>query len=127
MVPRNKDVGYTIDCFIDTQKYFQISVCDVELSAALEERDRARHEAADTGLAKDDAVAKAREERDSAVERRTEAEKELARNRMELMQANGQLLETVRQKVELSQQLDQWQVGSMGEFSGLVLTKEGRL
>lgn len=86
------------------------SVCEVELQAALEERDRARHDADDTSLAHDEVVLKAREDRDSAVQRRTKAEVELAKTRVELMQANSQLLEVIQQKVEMSQQLEQWQM-----------------
>ncbi|CAH1184504.1 unnamed protein product [Phyllotreta striolata] len=86
------------------------SVCEVELASALEQRDRAVHDASDTSLARDEVVQKAREDRDGAVERRVKAEVELAKTRVELMQANSQLLETVQQKVELSQQLEQWQM-----------------
>ncbi|XP_030747589.1 bicaudal D-related protein homolog isoform X2 [Sitophilus oryzae] len=86
------------------------SVCEVELQAALEERDRARNDANDTSLAHDDVVAQAREDRDLAVQRRTKAEVELAKTRVDLMQANSQLLEVIQQKVEMSQQLEQWQM-----------------
>lgn len=34
----------------------------------------------------------------------------MAKTRVELMQANGQLLEAIQQKVELLQQLEQWQI-----------------
>lgn len=85
-------------------------MCEVELATALEERDRARHDASDSSLAQDEAVARAREERDAAVQRRTKVEIELAKTRVEMMQANSQLLESIQQKVELSQQLEQWQV-----------------
>lgn len=88
----------------------QASVCEVELAAALEERDRARHDASDSSLAQDEAVAKARDDRDAAVQRRTKVEVELAKTRVELMQANSQLIESIQQKVDLSQQLEQWQV-----------------
>lgn len=88
-------------------------MCEVELQAALEERDRARHDACDTSLAQDEVVAKAREDRDLAVQRRTKAEVELAKTRVELMQANSQLLEVIQQKVEMSQQLEQWQVKTL--------------
>ncbi|XP_072383730.1 bicaudal D-related protein homolog isoform X1 [Diabrotica undecimpunctata] len=86
------------------------SVCEVELASALEQRDRAMHDASDSSLAQDEVVAKAREDRDIAVQRRIKVEVELAKTRVELMQANSQLLETVQQKVELSQQLEQWQM-----------------
>lgn len=88
----------------------QVSVCEVELQAALEERDRARNDASHSSLNQDEVVSKAREVRDQAVTRKNKAEVELARTRVELMQANSQLLEAIQQKVELSQQLEQWQV-----------------
>ncbi|KAJ8981969.1 hypothetical protein NQ317_002143, partial [Molorchus minor] len=86
------------------------SVCEVELAAAREDRDRARHDASDTSMAQDEVVIKAREDRDAAVQRRTKAEVELAKTRVELMQANSQLIESIQQKVDLSQQLEQWQM-----------------
>lgn len=91
-------------------KIFQVSVCEVELQAVAEERDRARYDASNSSLAQDDVVVKAREDRDVAIQRKTKAEVELAKTRVELMQANSQLLEAIQQKVELSQQLEQWQV-----------------
>ena len=48
--------------------------------------------------------------RDQAVARKNNCEIELAKTRIDLMQVNSQLLEAITQKVELSQQLDQWQV-----------------
>lgn len=90
--------------------YFQVSVMEVELGSALEERDQARNDASSGSLAQDDVVSQARQDRDDAVARRTKAEIELAKTRVELMQANGQLLEAIQQKVELSQQLEQWQM-----------------
>ncbi|XP_017774868.1 PREDICTED: bicaudal D-related protein homolog isoform X2 [Nicrophorus vespilloides] len=88
----------------------KISVCEVELQAALEERDRARNDASHTSLNQDEVVSKAREVRDTAVTRKNKAEVELAKTRVELMQAHSQLLESIQQKVELSQQLEQWQM-----------------
>lgn len=76
----------------------------------MEERDQARDDASHSSLAQDETVVQAREDRDNAVARKTKAEVELAKTRVELMQANGQLLESIQQKVELSQQLEQWQV-----------------
>lgn len=55
-------------------------------------------------------MVQARNDRDAATARRTKAEVELAKNRVELMQANSELLEAIQQKVELSEQLEQWQV-----------------
>lgn len=90
--------------------HLQLSVTEIELQSALEERNRARNDASESSLAQDDVVVQAREDRDAAVTRRTKAEIELAKTRVELMQANSELLEAIHQKVELSQQLEQWQV-----------------
>ncbi|XP_066256650.1 bicaudal D-related protein homolog isoform X2 [Euwallacea similis] len=105
---RDEELQKRMDRFNELSS--KASVCEVELQAALEERDRARHDANDTSLAQDEVVVKAREDRDIAVQRRTKAEVELAKTRVELMQANSQLLEVIQQKVEMSQQLEQWQM-----------------
>lgn len=55
-------------------------------------------------------VRKAWEVRDGAVARKNATQVELARTRIDVMQANSQLMEAIQQKVELSQQLEQWQV-----------------
>lgn len=54
---------------------------------------------------------KAWEQRDGAVRRKNAVQVQLARTRVDVLQANGQLMEAIGQKVELSQQLEQWQVG----------------
>ncbi|XP_063709427.1 bicaudal D-related protein homolog [Culicoides brevitarsis] len=88
----------------------KLSVSEIELASAKEERNRARNDASNSTLAQDEVVSQARQDRDQAIERRTKAEIELAKTRVELMQANGQLLEAIQQKVELLQQLEQWQI-----------------
>lgn len=88
----------------------KVSVQDIELQSAIEERNQARDDASHSSLAQDETVVQARADRDAAIERRTKAEVELAKNRVELMQANSQLLEAIQQKVELLQQLEQWQI-----------------
>uniref|UniRef100_A0A1Q3FQB0 Uncharacterized protein n=1 Tax=Culex tarsalis TaxID=7177 RepID=A0A1Q3FQB0_CULTA len=88
----------------------KLSVQDIELQSAIEERNQARDDASHSSLAQDETVVQARADRDAAIERRTKAEVELAKNRVELMQANSQLLEAIQQKVELLQQLEQWQI-----------------
>lgn len=90
---------------------------EVELRSALEDRNRAQADASESSLAQDDVVSQARADRDSAIQRRTKAEIELAKTRVELMQANSELLEAINQKVELSQQLEQWQVGRRGSLA----------
>lgn len=93
-----------------------MSVWEVELASAKDEANSARADAAGGDMARDASVAEARAARDAAVSRRTRAEADAARARVELAQAAGQLMEAVRQKVELSQQLDQWQVGDQKAF-----------
>lgn len=93
---------------------------EVELHSALEGQNRAQADASETSLAHDDVVVQARIDRDTAIQRRTKAEIELAKTRVELMQANSELLEAINQKVELSQQLEQWQVGLISPRTGNV-------
>jgi len=88
----------------------KLSVRDAELAGITEERDRARSDLEETHLARDDVVRKAWEVRDAAVARKNAVEVELAKTRIDVMQANSQLMEAIQQKVELSQQLEQWQM-----------------
>lgn len=64
----------------------------------------------DTSLSKEELIRKAWDVRDAAVKRKNSAEIDLAKERIAVMQINSQLLEAIQQKVELSQQLEQWQV-----------------
>ncbi|CAH4028036.1 unnamed protein product [Pieris brassicae] len=88
----------------------KLSVAEVELRAAAEERDKLLNDANYSSLQNDEAVARARQERDEAIERKKAVEVSLAKTRVELMQANSQLYEAVRQKIDLGQQLEQWQM-----------------
>ncbi|XP_071448844.1 bicaudal D-related protein homolog [Hetaerina americana] len=88
----------------------QLSVTETKLRAAEEERDVARTDADSSAHAKEESVAKAWEMRDKAIARKNAAEVELARTRIDLLQINSQLIEAVQQKIELSQQLEQWQM-----------------
>ena len=63
-----------------------------------------------TNMGKDELIKKAWEVRDAAVKRKNNTEIELARSRIDVMQINSQLLEAIQQKVELSQQLEQWKI-----------------
>ena len=74
-----------------------------------EERDTYKQDMEDSSLSKDQLIKKAWEVRDAAVKRKNTAEIDLAKERIATMQINSQLLEAIKQKVELSQQLDQWQ------------------
>lgn len=83
---------------------------EAELAGITEERNRARSDLEETHLARDEVVRKAWDMRDAAVSRKNTVEVELAKTRIDVMQANSQLMEAIQQKVELSQQLEQWQV-----------------
>lgn len=88
----------------------KLSVQETELAAIREERDQLRHDVDNSTMAKDDIIKKAWEMRDQAVARKNAVEIELAKARIDLMHINSQLMEAIQQKVELSQQLEQWQV-----------------
>ncbi|XP_034251852.1 bicaudal D-related protein homolog isoform X1 [Thrips palmi] len=91
----------------------KLSIREAELAGAQEERDRARADMDETHLAKDEVgviVRKAWEVRDGAVARKNKVEVQLAKTRIDVLQANSQLMEAIQQKVELSQQLEQWQM-----------------
>jgi len=91
------------------QQQSKLSVLEVELGAVKEERDQYKSDIDDSELSKDQLIKKAWEVRDAAVKRKNTAEIDLAKERIATMQINSQLLEAIKQKVELSQQLDQWQ------------------
>ena len=88
----------------------QLTIREQELSAVTEERDNVRRDMSESHLAKDEIVKRAWELRDQAVQRKNKAELEVARTRIDMMQVNSQLMEAVQQKIQLSQQLEQWQV-----------------
>lgn len=87
----------------------QLTVKEAQLKTALEEKELAKLDLTKTGD-QDEAVKEARCARDAAITRKGEVEVQLARARIEVLQANSQLIEAVQQKIELSQQLEQWQV-----------------
>ena len=82
---------------------------EVQLKAAEEERDTLKGDLENTEAGRDVLIKKAWETRDAAVKRKNNTEIELAKTRIDVMQINSQLMEAIQQKVELSQQLDQWQ------------------
>ena len=85
----------------------QLSVTEVQLKAAEEERDTLRSDIENCDASKDVLIKKAWDTRDAAVKRKNNTEIELAKTRIDVMQINSQLMEAIQQKVELSQQLDQ--------------------
>ena len=89
---------------------FQLSVIKIELAAAEEQCKTLKEDIESSAISKDELVKKAWNARDSAVQRKNNTEIILAKERVSSMQVNSQLLEAIQQKVELSQQLEQWQV-----------------
>ena len=88
----------------------QLTIQGSDLNALKEERDILKSDINNVnGLAKEEIVKRAWEVRDQAVARKNVVEVELAKTRIEVMHINSQLLETIQQKIELSQQLEQWQ------------------
>merc|ERR1719225_893721 len=87
----------------------KLTVTEVQLKAAEEERDTLKDDIANSDAGKDVLNKKAWDTRDAAVKRKNNTEIELAKTRIDVMQINSQLMEAIQQKVELSQQLDQWQ------------------
>ncbi|KAF6214424.1 hypothetical protein GE061_009167 [Apolygus lucorum] len=87
----------------------KLSVRETELDCVKEERDQAKIDLKEGG-SKEELIRKAWEVRDSAVARKNATQVELARTRIDVMQANSQLMEAIQQKIELSQQLEQWQM-----------------
>ena len=61
--------------------------------------------------------------RDEAVEAKNHSEVELAKNRIELLQVNSQLLETVEQKISLSQDLEEAEVSMVSHIQEQVQDK----
>jgi coiled-coil domain-containing protein 64 len=89
----------------------KVTIQDSELSGVREERDQLKQDMKSSeGIGKEEIVRKAWEVRDKAVVRKNMVEIELAKTRIEVMHINGQLMEAIQQKIELSQQLEQWQV-----------------
>lgn len=88
----------------------KLSIQQAELIALHEEKSMLKSDLESTDLSHDEVVKKAWEVRDQAVTRKNSLEVELAKTRIEIMNSNSQLIEAIQQKLELSQQLEQWQM-----------------
>ena len=64
----------------------QISMAEVALRCAEEERDTLRSDAANSALGRDEVIKRAWETRDAAVKRKNQAEVDLAKERIGVMQ-----------------------------------------
>lgn len=95
-----------------------MTIQETEFSAIKEERDLLKQDlGSSNGMVKEEIVKRAWEVRDQAVARKNTVEIELAKTRIEVMHINSQLIEAIQQKVELSQQLEQWQVRTLCMFT----------
>lgn len=88
----------------------KLTIQEREKTAMQEQRDQVKTDLSNSKLAKEEIVKKAWEGRDQAVARKNAVEIELAKTRIDIMHVNSQLMEAIQQKIELSQQLEQWQV-----------------
>ena len=79
----------------------KLSVTELQVAAAEEERDTLKDDLANTDAGKDELIKKAWDVRDAAVKRKNATQIELARSRIDVMQINSQLLEAIQQKVEI--------------------------
>ena len=84
----------------------------MQLLSVKQERDQARTDIdmIRSCVSQDDTVSLAFQARDKALEQKRKLDMELAQVRLDLTQSNQQLLTTIRQKIQLSQQIEQWQV-----------------
>ncbi|XP_076344563.1 bicaudal D-related protein homolog isoform X1 [Tachypleus tridentatus] len=88
----------------------KVAIQEMDVALLNEERNKLRDDISNSKIAKDEIVKKAWDVRDGAVARKNAVEIELAKTKTDMMHINSQLMEAIHQKVELSQQLEQWQV-----------------
>ncbi|XP_060085613.1 BICD family-like cargo adapter 1 [Ylistrum balloti] len=79
-----------------------------EISRVQSQRDQIQNMSG-CAMTRDEVIEQARRDRDDAIEKQNKMEIELAKAKLDLLSLNSQLMETIQQKVALSQQLDQWQ------------------
>ncbi|XP_064618779.1 BICD family-like cargo adapter 1 isoform X2 [Lineus longissimus] len=79
-----------------------------ELNHIQKERDDYQDQADD--LTRDEIVERARKDRDEAIAKRNAMEVDLAKSKLDLMNLDQQLMDAIQQKIELSQQLEQWEL-----------------
>ncbi|XP_057382574.1 BICD family-like cargo adapter 1 isoform X3 [Balaenoptera acutorostrata] len=86
----------------------QVTLLSVEMTALKEERDRLRMTSEDKEPKEQ--LQKAIRDRDEAIAKKNAVELELAKCKMDMMSLNSQLLDAIQQKLNLSQQLEAWQL-----------------
>ncbi|KAL0979530.1 hypothetical protein UPYG_G00186230 [Umbra pygmaea] len=90
------------------QLHNKMAMLSVEVRSTQEERDRmkAMHDASDPSEQLQSAI----RDRDEAISKKKAVEMELANCKIDIMSLNNQLLDAIQQKLNLSQQLEAWQV-----------------
>ncbi|KAG8596965.1 hypothetical protein GDO81_002122 [Engystomops pustulosus] len=86
----------------------QVTLLSVEMTALKEERDHLLELTQNNDT--HEQLLKAIKDRDEAIAKKNAVEMELAKCRIDLMSLNTQLLDAIQQKLNLSQQLEAWQV-----------------
>merc|ERR1712062_179527 len=101
----------------------KLCLMTTSLTAVREERDMLAADILETETSKEVIITKACSKRDEAVEAKNHSEVELAKNRIELLQVNSQLLETVEHKVKLAEQLEEAEVNMVSRIQEQVQHK----
>ncbi|CAB4058114.1 CCDC64 [Lepeophtheirus salmonis] len=78
----------------------QLTLAELKLLSAEEETTNLKNDMSSVHLSKDQLIKQAWEVRDDAVKKKNEAEVSLAKERINLMQINSQLMEAIQQKIE---------------------------
>uniref|UniRef100_A0A4W5MT14 BICD family like cargo adaptor 1 n=1 Tax=Hucho hucho TaxID=62062 RepID=A0A4W5MT14_9TELE len=96
------------------QLHNQMAMLSVEMCSVQEESERMRamSEARDPSEQLQSAI----RDRDDAISKKKAVEMELAKCKIDIMSLNSQLLDAIQQKLNLSQQLEAWQVGQRSGF-----------
>ncbi|XP_013411321.1 bicaudal D-related protein homolog isoform X2 [Lingula anatina] len=87
----------------------KLELQQLEMSKIQAERDRLQDQALTT-VTRDEVIEGARQDRNEAISKRNSMEVELAKAKLDYMTLHKQLMEAIQQKIELSQQLEQWQL-----------------
>ncbi|CAM9235776.1 unnamed protein product, partial [Lampetra planeri] len=82
---------------------------------------RRRHQGGSEEVDVEEALRRALQERDDAINKRSAVEMELAVCKIDVMALNSQLLDAIQQKVDLSQELEAWQFASSSVMTFVIL------
>uniref|UniRef100_A0A665VU78 BICD family like cargo adaptor 1 n=1 Tax=Echeneis naucrates TaxID=173247 RepID=A0A665VU78_ECHNA len=95
------------------QLHNQVALLSVEMCSFQEENKRMRMMA--EVQEPSEKIQSAIRDRDDAIARKKAVEMELAKCKIDIMSLNNQLLDAIQQKLNLSQQLEAWQVGQRSQ------------